>query len=69
MNVKPIRTDADLELANARIREIFQAEEGTPEDDELAVLLDLVEAYEARTVDMDSRTPCLPSNFAWSSKA
>ena len=44
--VKPIRNDEDLDEALARIEEIFDAEEGTPEDKELAVLLDLVEHYE-----------------------
>ena len=46
--IKPIRTDEDLEAALARIEEIFDAEPGTPEDDELGVLLDLVEHYESR---------------------
>lgn len=45
-NIKPIRTDEDLSAALARIEEIFQAEPGTPEDDELGVLFDLVEHYE-----------------------
>ena len=44
--IKPIRTDEDLDAALARIEEIFGAEPGTPEDDELGVLLDLVELYE-----------------------
>ena len=37
-SIKPIRTDEDLTAALARIEEIFQAEPGTPEDDELGVL-------------------------------
>ena len=44
--IKPIRTDEDLDAAMARIEEIFDAEPGTEEDDELGVLLDLVEYYE-----------------------
>ena len=44
--IKPIRTDEDLDAALARIEEIFDAEPGTPEDDELGVLFDLVELYE-----------------------
>ncbi len=44
--IKPIRTDEDLDTALARIDEIFGAEPGTPEDDELGVMLDLVELYE-----------------------
>ena len=44
--IKPIRTDEDLDAALARIEELFDAEAGTPEDDELGVLCDLVEHYE-----------------------
>lgn len=46
MDIKPIRTEEDYEAASRRIDEIFQAEEGTPEDDELEVLLTLVDKYE-----------------------
>ena len=46
--LRPIRTDADLERALARIEEIFDAGEGTPESDELDVLADLVELYESK---------------------
>lgn len=45
---KPIRTDQDLARALARIDEIFDAEEGTPESDELDILVDLVEHYESK---------------------
>ena len=44
--IKPIRTDGDLEQALERIDQIFDAEEGTPESDELDVLTVLVEHYE-----------------------
>ena len=44
--IRPIRSEEDLDAALARIDEIFFAAEGTPEDDELAVLVDLVEHYE-----------------------
>lgn len=46
MTIKPIRTEEDYEEACRRIDEIFQAEAGTPEDDELEVLLILVDKYE-----------------------
>ena len=46
--VKPIRTEEDLKQALERIDHIFDAEEGTPESDELDVLTDLVELYEDR---------------------
>ena len=46
MTVSPIKTDDDLRAALARIDEIFDAEPGTPESDELDVLAVLVERYE-----------------------
>lgn len=46
--VSPIRTEDDYEGALARIAEILHAEIGTPEGDELDVLVDLVELYEER---------------------
>jgi HTH-type transcriptional regulator/antitoxin HigA len=50
--IKPIRTDADYKAALARIDELMDAEPGTPEGDELDVLTDLVEHYEAKHVPM-----------------
>ena len=47
-DIKPIRTDEDLDRALARIDEIFDAEENTPEGEELDILVDLVEHYESK---------------------
>ncbi len=49
-NIKPIRTEEDHKEALTRIDEIFDAEEGTLESDELEILVTLVKAYEAKTV-------------------
>lgn len=46
MNIKPIRNDDDLRAAFARLETVFQAAEGSPEADEMEVLVALVEAYE-----------------------
>jgi HTH-type transcriptional regulator/antitoxin HigA len=46
MNIRPIRTEADYEASCKRIDEIFQAEPGTEEEEELDVLTTLVNAYE-----------------------
>lgn len=46
MNIKPIRTDDDLRAAFQHLDLVFQAEEGTPEADEMEVLVTLIEAYE-----------------------
>jgi HTH-type transcriptional regulator/antitoxin HigA len=48
MNIKPIRNDDDLHVAFRRLETVFQAEEGTPEADEMEILVTLIEAYEDR---------------------
>jgi len=48
MNIKPIRNDADLQAAFARLESIYQAPAGTPEADEMEVLATLIEVYENR---------------------
>jgi HTH-type transcriptional regulator/antitoxin HigA len=50
--IQAIRTEADYEAALARIDALMDAEPDTPEGDELDVLTDLVELYEARHVPM-----------------
>ncbi len=46
--VSPIKTEADHKAALARIDALMDAKADTPEADELSVLADLVEAYEAK---------------------
>ncbi len=46
MNIKPIHNDEDLQRTFERLEMIFQAEEGSPEADEMEVLVTLIEAYE-----------------------
>jgi len=46
MNIKPIRSDKDLQTAFRRLEGIFQTEAGTPEGDEMEILVALIEAYE-----------------------
>jgi HTH-type transcriptional regulator/antitoxin HigA len=43
---KVIRTEKDYEKALARINDIMDADPGTPERDELELLVTLVEVYE-----------------------
>ena len=52
MNWKVIRTETEHKKAVKRAMEIFHVEPGTPEDDELGVLLLLIKDYEDRTVKM-----------------
>ena len=57
MNIKPIRNDEDLALTFRRLETIFQADEGTPEADEIEVLVTLVEAYENKHYPINSADP------------
>ena len=57
MRITPIRTEADHKAALARIDALMDAVAGSPEADELSVLADLVEAYEANHFPIESPTP------------
>lgn len=57
MTIKPIRTEEDYEAACARIDEIFQAAPGTPEEEELEVLVTLVNDYERKRFPVDMPHP------------
>lgn len=56
MNIKPIRSDEDLAAAFARMEQLWGAEIGTPEGDDLEVLAVLIEKYE------DEHYPMPPSD-------
>lgn len=57
MNIKPIRNDEDLTIAFERLEAIFQAEAGTPEADEMEVLVTLIEVYENKHYPIEASTP------------
>lgn len=57
MNIKPIRSDEDLRAAFQRLEAIFQAEAGTPEADEMEVLVTLIEVYENKHYPIQAATP------------
>ncbi len=57
MNVKPIRTNSDLEEALHRISQLIDAREGTPEFDELEVISILVEDFENRKYEISEVSP------------
>lgn len=46
MNIKPIKTEEEYNLALKRMENIFHAEEGTPDGDEAEVLMLVIEKYE-----------------------
>lgn len=55
--ITPIRTEADHKAALARIDALMDAVAGTSDADELSVLADLVEAYEAKHFPIELPTP------------
>ena len=55
--IRAIRTEADYNAALARVDALMDADFGTPEGEELDVLADLIEHYEARHVPMGHPTP------------
>lgn len=57
MTIVPIRTEEDHRAACERIDEIFQAEPGTQEDDELEILLALVDRYEEKVFPLGMPHP------------
>ncbi|SFD27832.1 helix-turn-helix domain-containing protein [Flavobacterium phragmitis] len=46
MNIKPIKTEQDYNLALERANSLFDAKPDTPEGDELDILVTLIEKYE-----------------------
>ena len=61
--IRPIRTEVDYLQALKRIDEIFEAKKGTPEGEELDVLVDLVEFYESKAVDIGFPDPIAAIEF------
>ena len=57
MLIKPIRTERDHADTLARVDEIFSAQPGTPEFDELDVLATLLDAYERIHHPIDPPSP------------
>ncbi|MDR1855425.1 MAG: hypothetical protein LBR05_11060 [Azoarcus sp.] len=51
INVKPIHTEDDYNAALARVDELWEAEPGSPESDELEVLAVLIGNYEEELAD------------------
>ncbi len=57
MNIKPIKTEADYEIALMRVGDLMDAQIDTPEGDELDVLALLVERYEAQHYPIAAPNP------------
>ena len=48
MNITPIKTEQNYDVALARVEQLWGATPDTPDGDELDILFTLVEAYEAQ---------------------
>lgn len=57
MNLHPIKTKKDYQLALARLEDIFDAEPGSVEGDELEILGMLIESYEKIHYPVDFPDP------------
>jgi HTH-type transcriptional regulator/antitoxin HigA len=57
VNIKPIRNEADYRNALSQIEGLMNAQENTPEGDQLDIWVALVEAYERKTCPMDFPDP------------
>ena len=57
MNIKPIRTPEDLAAALARVDQLWGAQIGSPEGDELEILALLIEKYEDQHFPMPPSDP------------
>lgn len=63
MDIKPIRTDEDLKAALARVDEVWGAAAGTPEGEELEMLVLLIESYEEQQCLIPPSDPTQAVNF------
>ena len=68
MNIKPIRNDDDLRAAFKRLELVFQAKEGTPQADEMEILVTLIEAYEQKHYPIGSADPVAAIKFRMEQK-
>lgn len=57
MNIKPIKNETDYDLALSRVDALMNAKSGSPEGDELDILVTLVEKYEAQFYPIDTPNP------------
>lgn len=57
MNIKPIKTKKDYELAMMRLESLFNAKKDTPKGDELEILSLLIEKYEDENFPIDLPDP------------
>jgi HTH-type transcriptional regulator/antitoxin HigA len=69
MEIRPIKTESDYAAAMRRIEAVWGATPGTPEGDELEILVTLAEAYERQHYPIDLPDLSKPSSSGWSRRA
>jgi HTH-type transcriptional regulator/antitoxin HigA len=57
MNIKPIKTESDYQLALKRFELLFDATMGTPESDEADILALLIEEFENKNYSIEAPDP------------
>lgn len=67
-DVKPIRSEADYEVALVEVKRLWGAKTGTPRGDRLDVLATLIDAYEAKQFPMDPPDPIEAIKFRMESQ-
>ena len=69
MEIKPIKTETDYQVALEEIDRLFDAAPNTPEGDRLEVLTTLVEAYEDKHYDILCQIQSRQSSIIWKAVA
>jgi len=64
MEIKPIKSKRDYEATLRKIEGLMGSRRGSPEGDELDILVTLVEAYEAKHFPLDLPDPVEAIKFA-----
>ena len=68
MNIKPIKTIEDYEMAMRSVEKLWNAIPNTPKGDELEVLVTLIEAYEEKNYPIDFPDPVAAIEYTMESK-
>ena len=63
MKIKPIRNEADYQNALERLEEIFDANRGTEQGDELEILSIIIDNYESQNFPIGMPDPISAINF------
>ena len=57
MEIKPIRNERDHERALRRVEELWNSPEGSPQSDEMGILVTLIDAYDESIYTIDLADP------------